>query len=113
MARLWSLQDALNGLLVASLTVGFFLIRFTGQGFVTMAGRNMVAKWWEYHRGKVFAIYGNRSKCLLFVSADRILRVDTSDRLAVGMENIGNLACGWGCVSGMALFFATIPKNAG
>lgn len=57
-ARLWSLQSALNWMLVASLTVGFFLIRFTGQGFVTMAGRNMVAKWWEYHRGKVLPITG-------------------------------------------------------
>ena len=57
-AQLWSLQGALNWMLVASLTVGFFLIRFTGQGFVTMAGRNMVAKWWEYHRGKVLPVTG-------------------------------------------------------
>ena len=57
-ARRWSLQDALNWMLVASLTVGFFLIRFTGQGFVAMAGRNMVAKWWEYHRGKVLPFTG-------------------------------------------------------
>lgn len=57
-AHLWSLEDALNWMLVASLTVGFFLIRFTGQGFVAMAGRNMVAKWWEYHRGKVLPFTG-------------------------------------------------------
>jgi MFS family permease len=38
--------------------VGFFLIRFTGQGFVAMAGRNMVAKWWKYHRGKVLPFSG-------------------------------------------------------
>jgi OFA family oxalate/formate antiporter-like MFS transporter len=57
-AQLWSLQGALNWMLVASLMVGFFLIRFTGQGFVTMAGRNMVAKWWEYHRGKVLPVTG-------------------------------------------------------
>lgn len=47
-----------NWMLVTSLSLGFFLIRFTGQGFVTMAGRNMVAKWWQYHRGKVLPFSG-------------------------------------------------------
>lgn len=45
-------------LYMIALTIGFFLIRFTGQGFVTMAGRNMVGKWWKYHRGKVLPYSG-------------------------------------------------------
>ena len=45
-------------LFMIGLTFGFFLIRFTGQGFVTMAGRNMVGKWWKYHRGKVLPFSG-------------------------------------------------------
>ncbi|MGK0238891.1 MAG: OFA family oxalate/formate antiporter-like MFS transporter [Candidatus Pelagisphaera sp.] len=45
-------------MLVASLSLGFWMLRFSGQGFVTMGGRNMVAKWWRYHRGKVLPISG-------------------------------------------------------
>ncbi len=52
------LETVPKWMLVTSLTVGFFMIRFTGQGFVAMAGRNMVAKWWKYHRGKVLPFSG-------------------------------------------------------
>jgi MFS family permease len=44
--------------LIAGLALGFFLIRLTGQGFIMMAGRNVLAKWWKYHRGKVLPITG-------------------------------------------------------
>lgn len=47
-----------SALLVASLTVGFWLLRLSGQGFLTLASRNMVAKWWKYHRGKVLPMSG-------------------------------------------------------
>jgi len=33
----------------------FFLIRFSGQGVLTMASRNMIMKWFDNHRGKVNA----------------------------------------------------------
>tara|TARA_B100000900_G_scaffold408490_1_gene422840 strand:+ start:652 stop:1917 length:1266 start_codon:yes stop_codon:yes gene_type:complete len=52
------LETVPKWMLVTSLTVGFFLIRVTGQGFVAMAARNMVAKWWKYHRGKVLPFSG-------------------------------------------------------
>jgi len=57
-STLVGLSSVPNWMMVSSLTLGFFLIRFTGQGFVTMAGRNMVAKWWKYHRGKVLPFSG-------------------------------------------------------
>ncbi len=41
-----------------SLAVGFFLIRFWGQGQLTLASRNMVGKWWRVHRGKVLSMSG-------------------------------------------------------
>ena len=58
LSALVGLETVPKWMLVTSLTVGFFMIRFTGQGFVAMAGRNMVAKWWKYHRGKVLPFSG-------------------------------------------------------
>ena len=58
LSALVGLETVPKWMLVISLTVGFFLIRFTGQGFVAMAGRNMVAKWWKYYRGKVLPFSG-------------------------------------------------------
>ena len=57
-AKVLGLDSPTSPMLVASLSVGFWMLRFSGQGFVTMAGRNMVAKWWRYHRGKVLPISG-------------------------------------------------------
>ncbi len=51
-------EGHLRLLFIISLILGFFLIRFWGQGLVTMAGRNMVGKWWKYHRGKVLPFSG-------------------------------------------------------
>ncbi len=33
------------------ITIGFFGIRFFGQGVITMVSRNMVMKWFDWHRG--------------------------------------------------------------
>ncbi len=40
------------------LTAGFFLLRFLGQGVLTMISRNMVMKWFEKRRGFANAILG-------------------------------------------------------
>lgn len=40
------------------LAIGFFLIRFWGQGILTMTARNMTGKWWNHHRGKVYSLSG-------------------------------------------------------
>ena len=39
-------------------TGGFFLLRFFGQGLMTLASRNMIAKWFDLYRGRVTAISG-------------------------------------------------------
>ncbi|TWO32915.1 MFS transporter [Seonamhaeicola sediminis] len=38
------------------ITVLFFLIRFSGQGVITMASRNMIMLWFDKNRGKVNSI---------------------------------------------------------
>jgi MFS family permease len=42
----------------AVMVVGFFLLRFTGQGVLTLVCRNMVMKWFEDRRGLANAILG-------------------------------------------------------
>lgn len=37
---------------------GFFLIRFWGQGMLTLSSRNMVGKWFQYRRGLAVGISG-------------------------------------------------------
>ncbi len=43
---------------LAALAFGFFLIRFWGQGVLTLTARNMVGKWWKNHRGKILSLSG-------------------------------------------------------
>ncbi len=43
---------------MAFVTLGFFLIRFFGQGLMTLASRNMIAKWFDRLRGRMTAISG-------------------------------------------------------
>lgn len=40
------------------MAVGFFLIRFLGQGMMTVTSRTMLGKWFDRRRGLVFAISG-------------------------------------------------------
>lgn len=47
---------------VVVLATGFFLLRFSGQGMLTLASRTMLGRWWDRRRGLVSGIAG------LFVS---------------------------------------------
>ncbi len=40
------------------ITVGFYLIRASAQGVLTMTSRNAIGKWFDYHRGTALAISG-------------------------------------------------------
>ena len=40
------------------ITLGFFMIRASAQGVLTMTGRNAIGKWFDHHRGKAFALSG-------------------------------------------------------
>ena len=40
------------------ITIGFYLIRASAQGVLTMAGRNAIGKWFDYNRGKALAVSG-------------------------------------------------------
>jgi sugar phosphate permease len=40
------------------MSVGFFLLRFSGQGMLTLASRNMVMEWFDRRRGSANAVMG-------------------------------------------------------
>lgn len=40
------------------LTLGFFTMRFFGQGMLTLSSRNMVLEWFEQRRGMALAFIG-------------------------------------------------------
>lgn len=42
----------------AVMVFSFFLLRFSGQGVLTMASRNMIMKWFDKRRGRVNALSG-------------------------------------------------------
>src|SRR6056297_1584401 len=44
------------GVAIASMTFFFFMLRFSGQGVLTMVSRNMLMKWFEARRGLVNGI---------------------------------------------------------
>jgi len=47
-----------TGLAAAGLTFGFMLLRFSGQGMLTMSSRTMMAKWFERRRGLASGVSG-------------------------------------------------------
>lgn len=64
LSRAHHLTQALSALLprkiaaVSTMTVLFFLLRFSGQGVLTLSSRNMIMKWFDRHRGIASGITG-------------------------------------------------------
>ena len=46
------------GISFSLITVGFYLIRASAQGVLTMTCRNAIGKWFDYHRGTALAVSG-------------------------------------------------------
>ncbi len=94
------------------LTLGFTLLRFSGQGILTMSSRTMLSKWFERRRGLTSGIAGMFIS-FGFASAPPILQgmIDLSDwrgawvglGLAVG---VGMSAIAW-------IFFRDNPEECG
>ncbi len=55
-----ALSDLLGGPVMAFLviSIGFFLLRFSGQGMLTLGSRNMVMEWFDERRGLANAVMG-------------------------------------------------------
>ncbi len=55
-----ALAGAIGGAVIAFIVIslGFFLLRFSGQGMLTLASRNMVMEWFDERRGLANAVMG-------------------------------------------------------
>ena len=49
---------ARTGLALVLITLGFYLIRASAQGVLTMSCRNVMGKWFDFHRGTALALGG-------------------------------------------------------
>jgi len=59
--------DAVGPVLVV-MTVGFFLVRFWGQGVLTMVSKAMLGKWFHVRRGFVMGITGALASAIFSIS---------------------------------------------
>lgn len=96
----------------AIITVGFYLIRGSAQGVLTMTSRNVMGKWFDYHRGTALAVSG------VFVSfafsyaprfLDQLILQTSWDRawMILGILTlVGMTGMGW-------LFFRDNPEECG
>tara|TARA_R110002096_G_scaffold126328_5_gene272974 strand:- start:33 stop:1370 length:1338 start_codon:yes stop_codon:yes gene_type:complete len=55
-----SLTDLIPPVVLAFgiITIGFYMIRVSAQGVLTMTSRNAIGKWFDYHRGTALAVSG-------------------------------------------------------
>ena len=103
-------EQPLVALLVAGL--GFFLIRFLGQGLVTLGSRSMLAKWWNRRRGLVTAISGV-VVAASFAVAPRVLawQIDGLGWRGAFLFNAALVGLGMSLVA--LLFFRDNPEECG
>ncbi len=97
---------------VAAFVIGFFLIRFLGQGMVTIGARSMLSKWWNRKRGLVSAISGV-AVASFFSTAPVLLEMQVEALGWRGAWIFNGIAlstivafCGW-------LFFRDNPEECG
>ncbi|MDF1825076.1 MAG: MFS transporter [Verrucomicrobiales bacterium] len=104
----------LTGSTIAFIVIsfGFYLIRVSAQGVLTMTSRNAIGKWFDYHRGTALAISGTFTS-FSFSIAPKIL-----DEMINSFEWWGAwIALGTASIFGMALlgwvFLRDNPEECG
>ena len=104
-------QPARGQIAFVVLSSGFLLVRFWGQGVLTMISRAMLGKWFDKHRGLVSGISGIFVSAS-FASAPRFLHwmiVDigwSETWRCLALANIGLLVIGW-------IFYRDNPEECG
>ena len=94
------------------LTLAFMLLRFSGQGMLTMSSRTMMAKWFERRRGLASGISG------VFVSGGFAIAplfllwlIDLADWQGAWLILAGMVGVGMSLV--IVLFFRESPEECG
>jgi len=95
-----------------AIAIGFFWLRFTGQGTLTMTARSMLGKWFHYKRGLALSISGIVVS-FSFSVAPKVLDLGIH---AIGWRSVW-LLLGIGSMTFMALFvwlfFRDNPEECG
>jgi cyanate permease len=94
------------------LSVGFWGIRFFGQGMLTMVSRNMVMKWFDKRRGMANAILGIFA-AFGFSLAPKVLDMFIDRRSWTGTWLMLGIVIGLGFVMFVFLFYRDNPENCG
>jgi len=94
------------------LTLGFMMLRFSGQGMLTMASRTMMAKWFERRRGLASGVSG------VFVSGSFAIAplflqslIDLGDWRGAWLMLAGLVGIGMGFV--ILVFYRENPEECG
>jgi len=109
--RLFNSIDA-ETIMMIVLVVGFFGIRFFGQGVLTMASRNMVMKWFDKRRGFANALLGVFTS-LGFSISPKILQLSIEQVSWRNTWLILAVIVGLGFVIFVFIFFRDNPSDAG
>lgn len=83
------------------ITIGFYLIRASAQGVLTMTSRNAIGKWFDFHRGTALAISGIATSFSFAIAPKVLYSLNETLEwwgtwLALGVVSIGVMAVlGW------------------
>lgn len=91
---------------------GFFALRLFGQGILTLASRNMIAKWFDRRRGLVFGMTGVFT-ALGFSSAPLVFELAINNLGWRGAWTAMAVIIGAGFVPFVLVFFRDNPEECG
>jgi len=103
----WLGLDPGGAAAIVAVSAGFLLMRFWGQGILTIASRNVMAKWWNRWRGRIIAVAG------ILVSFSFALAPKVLDDLiqALGWRGAWQ-AIGLALLAGFSLFAWLLYRDA-
>ncbi|QDV26512.1 MFS transporter [Aureliella helgolandensis] len=87
----------------AVLTLGFFAMRFFGQGMLTLSSRNMVLEWFEQRRGMAMA----------FIGIAVAFGFSVTPPIFEWLIQRGGWPWAWQCIAGMIAVFSLVAFSLG
>lgn len=94
------------------ITIGFYLIRASAQGVLTMTSRNVIGKWFDYHRGIALAASGTVTAFAFSVAPAALNGLVDRIGYSHTWQLLGGLTIGVMAVLGW-LFFRDNPEECG
>ncbi|MCB1094406.1 MAG: MFS transporter [Verrucomicrobiae bacterium] len=96
----------------ALITLGFYLVRASAQGVLTMTSRNVIGKWFDYHRGIALAASGTLTSFAFSIAPAVLNRLVEGIGYVRTWQLLGVLTIGAMSLLGW-LFFRDNPEECG